>query len=106
VPISWLGILFIILSLAVTALEETDPVLRDLARGQDPFNNIRVLSKRYRESGMKCLAKQGILWGRYNMHSLQALIMLVYAMGHSQEPTWVLLGRLTSNSRVSHLTSV
>jgi hypothetical protein len=62
VPVSWLAILFILLSLTVTALEETDPVLRDLARGQDPCNNIRLLSRRYREAAMKCLAKQGVFW--------------------------------------------
>ena len=94
VPVSWLAILFILLSLAVTGLEEDDPVLRDLARGQDACSNIRVLSQRYREAAMKCLAKQGVLWGRHNVQSLQALIMLIYAMGHSQEPTWVLLGML------------
>jgi len=48
---------------------------------------------RYRDAAMKCLAKQGVLLGKHNVQSLQALIMLVYAMGHSQDPTWVLLGR-------------
>jgi hypothetical protein len=93
VPVSWLAILFILLSLAVTALEESDPVLRDLARGPSACNNIRLLSRRYREAAMKCLAKQGVFWGKHNVQSLQALIMLVYAMGHSQDPTWVLLGK-------------
>lgn len=93
VPISWLAILFILLSLAVTALEESDPVLRDLARGPDACNNIRLLSRRYREAAMKCLAKQGVFWGRHNIQSLQALILLIYAMGHSQDPTWALLGK-------------
>jgi hypothetical protein len=94
ITVSFLAILFVLLSLAVTGLEEDDPLLRDLGRGQDACNNIRVLSRRYREAAMKCLAKQGVLWGRHNIQSLQALIMLIYAMGHSQEPTWVLLGRL------------
>jgi hypothetical protein len=76
----------------VTALEESDPVLRDLARGPDASNNIRVLSRRYREAAMKCLAKQGVFWGKHNIQSLQALVLLVYAMSHSQDPTWALLG--------------
>src|SRR4051812_46495287 len=92
-PVSWLAILFILLSLAVTAVEESDPVLRDLGRGQDACNNIRLLSRRYREAAMKCLARQRVFWGKHNLQSLQALIMLVYAMGHSQDPTWVLLGK-------------
>lgn len=92
--VSWLAILFVLISLAVTALEETDPILRDLARGPEACTNIRLLSKRYREAAMQCLAKQGVLWGRHNVQSLQALVLLLYAMGHSQDHTWVLLGRL------------
>jgi hypothetical protein len=42
---------------------------------------------------MKCLAKQGVFWGKHDVKSLQALVLLIYAMGHSQEPTWVLLGQ-------------
>jgi hypothetical protein len=91
-PVSWLAILFVLLSLAVTGLEDGDPILRDLPRGTDLCTNIRVLSRRYREAAMKCLAKQGVFWGKHNVQSLQALIMLIYAMGHSQDHTWVLLG--------------
>lgn len=92
VSASWLAILFILLSLAVNSLEEDDTVIRDLARGQDACDSIRVLSKRYREAAMRCLVKQGVFWGRHNVQSLQAPILLVYAMGHNQDPTWVLLG--------------
>lgn len=91
-PVSWLAILFILLSLAVNTLEDNDQVLRDLARGPDAPSNICLLSRRYREAAMKCLARQGVFWGKHNIQSLQALILLVYAMGHSQDPTWVLLG--------------
>jgi hypothetical protein len=42
---------------------------------------------------MKCLAKQGVFWGKHSIQSLQALVLLIYAMGHSQEPTWALLGK-------------
>ncbi|KAH7411512.1 hypothetical protein BKA64DRAFT_663617 [Cadophora sp. MPI-SDFR-AT-0126] len=91
-PVSWLAILFVMLSLAVTGLGDDDPVLRDLARGQDPGSNIRILSRRYREAAMNCLTKQGVFWAKHNIQSLQALIMLIYAMGHSQDPTWALLG--------------
>ncbi|KAK0119361.1 hypothetical protein ONS95_010813 [Cadophora gregata] len=99
-PVSWLAILFVLLSLAVTGLEEDDPILRDLARGQNSCENIRTLSRRYREAAMKCLAKQGVFWGKHNIQSLQALIMLIYAMGHSQDHTWVLLG-MTYNIAVA-----
>jgi hypothetical protein len=86
----------VLLSLVVTALEDEDPVLPDLARGADSSSNIRTLGKRYRDAAMKCLATQGVFWGRHNVQSLQALVLLGYAMSHSQEQTWVLLGELNS----------
>jgi hypothetical protein len=99
VSLSWLATLFVILSLAVTSLEPDDPVLGDLARGPNLYINARALGRRYREAAMDCLAKKGILWGKHDIRSLQALILLGYAMGHSQEPTWVLLGESTSVSK-------
>jgi hypothetical protein len=38
------------------------------------------------------LAKEGVFWGRHTLKSLQALVMLGYAMSHSQIETWALLG--------------
>ncbi|KAF7864294.1 uncharacterized protein EAF02_010262 [Botrytis sinoallii] len=89
---SWLAILFVLLALAVTTLDDNHPILRDLGRGADSFANIRVLGKRYREGAMQCLGKQGVFWGKHNVQSLQALILLVYAMNHNQDPTWTILG--------------
>ncbi|TGO42182.1 hypothetical protein BHYA_0011g00160 [Botrytis hyacinthi] len=89
---SWLAILFVLLALAVSTLDDNDPILRDLGRGTDSSANIRVLGKRYREGAMQCLGKQGVFWGRHNVQSLQALILLVYAMNHNQDPTWTILG--------------
>lgn len=103
VSLSWLAILFILLSLAVTALEENDPILKDLARGPSPSRNIQLLAKRYRDAAMKCLTRQGVFWGKHNLQSLQALVMLGYAMSHSQEPTWVLLGKHCILGEVAHV---
>ena len=44
---------------------------------------------------MKCLAKQGFFWGKHSIQSLQALVLLGYAMGHSQDSTWVVLRKYT-----------
>ncbi|TVY14437.1 Fusarisetin A cluster transcription factor fsa6, partial [Lachnellula arida] len=91
---SWLAVLFVILSLAITSLASNDSFLDDFrfAPGSDPYANIRALSKRYHMLTMKCLEKQGVLWGKHNVQSLQALILLGYAMSHSHEKIWVLLG--------------
>jgi hypothetical protein len=93
VSLSWMAILFVILSLAVTALEDEDLLLRDLGRASSPCKNIELLGRRYRGAAMKCIAKEGVFWGRHSVRSLQALIMLGYAMNHSQGNTWVLLGK-------------
>ncbi|KAH8595910.1 hypothetical protein B0O99DRAFT_543302 [Bisporella sp. PMI_857] len=92
VSLSWLAILFVILSLAIDALEQDDYILRDLVRGSNASKNVTALGRRYREAAMNCLAKNGVFWGRHDVHSLQALILLAYGMSHSQEPTWALLG--------------
>jgi hypothetical protein len=42
---------------------------------------------------MKCLTRQGAFWGKADVQSLQALVLLGYAMGHVQEEVWILLGR-------------
>lgn len=83
-----------ILSLAITSLATNDSFFDDFrfAPGSDPYANTRALSKRYHMLTMKCLEKQGVLWGKHNVQSLQALILLGYAMSHSHEKIWVLLG--------------
>jgi hypothetical protein len=92
---SWLALLFVILSLAVTCLEEFDPILSDLGRQMNAHANIQSLSTRFRESAMKCLASDNFL-STHDMSTLQALILLVYAMNHSSqsEQSWTLLGKL------------
>ena len=94
VSLSWLAILFIIISLAVTGLEQGDPLLLELGIPDSTYKDIRALARKYREAAMRCIAKEGVFWGRHNVHSLQALILLGYSMYHSEGNTWVLLGEL------------
>jgi hypothetical protein len=92
---SWLALLFVILSLAVTCLEEFDPILSDLGRQMNAHANIQSLSTRFRETAMRCLASDNFL-STHDMSTLQALVLLVYAMNHSShsEQSWTLLGKL------------
>lgn len=92
---SWLALLFVILSLAVTCLEEFDPILSDLGRQMNAHANIQSLSTRFRETTMRCLASDNFL-STHDMSTLQALVLLVYAMNHSSqsEQSWTLLGKL------------
>ncbi|KAL2005352.1 hypothetical protein VTN00DRAFT_2563 [Thermoascus crustaceus] len=87
----WVALLFIILAIAVTALDDNDPTLSDLGRERTVSGNIKVLSSRYRSAAMRCLAADGIV-SRHSLRALQALILLIYARSHRSLPTWTLLG--------------
>lgn len=40
---------------------------------------------------MKCLTADNFMW-QHNLHTLQCLILLIYAINHAQGPAWALLG--------------
>lgn len=54
--LAWLSLLFVVLSIAVTALDDDHALLSDLGREATGIANIRVLSNRYRSAAMKCLS--------------------------------------------------
>jgi hypothetical protein len=93
-PLSWLALLFVVLSLAVTALPENDPLLSDIGRDPSGAKNIRILSSRYRQAAMRSLAADSFMV-RHRLSTLQALILLIYAINHSlgeDGGSWPLLG--------------
>ncbi|KAI5816665.1 fungal-specific transcription factor domain-containing protein [Pyronema omphalodes] len=101
-PLSWFALLFVVLSLAVTALPENDPLLFDIGRDPSGAKNIRILGSRYRKAAMRCLAADNFMV-RHRLSTLQALILLIYAINHSlgeDGGSWPLLG-LTQNIALS-----
>jgi hypothetical protein len=90
---SWLSVLFVVLALSITCLEDHDPVLADMGREASPYKNVAVLASRYRDATMKSLMASQFLV-HYNMNSLQALILLIYSLNHSHGSgqSWSLLG--------------
>ncbi|CAL5873158.1 uncharacterized protein PFLUO_LOCUS7427 [Penicillium psychrofluorescens] len=90
-PLAFLGLLFTALGLAVTALDEKNSLLEDLGRESSPAANIRSLAAKYRSAAMKCLAADNFMW-RHNLHTVQCLVLLVYAINHTHGPAWSLLG--------------
>ncbi|KAL4937848.1 fungal-specific transcription factor domain-containing protein [Aspergillus oleicola] len=91
VSLPFLALLFVILSLAVTALDDTDPLLVHLGRDPLPGANIRSLSAKYRGAAMRCLTADNFMF-RHNLCTVQSLVLLIYAMNHAQGPAWSLLG--------------
>jgi hypothetical protein len=89
--LSWLALLFSILSIAVTALDENNSLLFDLGRRLKSSENIAILSLRYRTAAIQCLNADHYLW-RHTLYTLQALILLIYGINHSHGQSWALLG--------------
>lgn len=90
-PLSWLALLFVILGIAVAALGDDDPLLKDLGRRNSISETIRVLSARYLGAATKCLLADHFLW-RHNIKTLQTLVLLIYALNQTHGNTWSLLG--------------
>jgi hypothetical protein len=91
VSLSFLALLFVILSLSVTALDDCNPLLRNLGRDPSPGENIRSLSAKYRGAAMRCLVADNFMF-RHNLCTVQSLVLLIYAINHAQGPAWPLLG--------------
>ncbi|KAL4866627.1 hypothetical protein BDV12DRAFT_210355 [Aspergillus spectabilis] len=87
----FLALLFVILSLSVTALDDADPLLMHLGRDPSPGANIRSLSAKYRGAAMRCLVADNFMF-RHNLCTVQCLVLLIYAINHAQGPAWSLLG--------------
>ena len=91
VSTSWLALLFAILAIAVSALDDDHPLLADLGRERTVSRNIKALSARYRSASLRCLAADGVM-SRHSINSLQALVLISYARLHRGLPVWTLLG--------------
>jgi hypothetical protein len=90
-PLSFLALLFVILSLAVTSLVDEDPLLTRIASGCASNDRRLDLAAGYRTAAMKCLNVDNFLI-QHNLCTLQALIFQIYAMSHAGGPVWTLLG--------------
>lgn len=89
-PLAWLALLFAILGTAVHALPSNSQLL-DLSHQSRSLEKIEDLSSRYRSLAMRCLEHDHYLW-THNVTTLQALILLMYSINHSNGQTWTLLG--------------
>jgi hypothetical protein len=81
----------VILAVAVTALDENHPLLRDLGREPAACANIKKLSERYRSAAMQCLTADQFLY-QHNLQTVQTLVLMIYAMNHANISSWALLG--------------
>ncbi|QKX53693.1 uncharacterized protein TRUGW13939_00773 [Talaromyces rugulosus] len=91
-PISFLALLFVIFSLAITSLDEHNPLVTEIGQGTAlGAINARGLASHYRSAAMRCLFADDFL-SQHNLCTLQSLVLLVYAMSHAGGSIWSLLG--------------
>jgi hypothetical protein len=91
VSLSWLALLYVVLAIAVNALDDDHALLPDLGRQSNPIANVKLLAARYRAGAMQCLAADNVMT-QHSIRTLQALVLLIYALNHSSQPSWVLVG--------------
>lgn len=92
VDLSWLSLFNVLLALSITTLDDGDPVMEELNTGRDVRSAVPELSAHFRGIAISCLAADDFLV-HHNLHTLEALVLLLYAMGHSGSPgTFPLLG--------------
>ena len=91
VPLAFLALLFVVLSISVGALDSDHPILNDLGLKASASANIKSLAAKYRSAAMRCLSADQFLW-RHNLHTVQALVLLIYGLSHAHGPSWALLG--------------
>ncbi|CAG7963171.1 unnamed protein product [Penicillium olsonii] len=90
-PLSFIGLVFVALGLGVSAIDKESFVLADLGREASPAESAKSLAAKYRQAAMKCLAADNFMW-QHNLHTVQCLVLLIYAINHAQGPAWSLLG--------------
>lgn len=88
---AFLALLFVILAVAILTLEVDDPLLEELSRERSGIARIRSIAARYRQAAMKCLSADQFMV-QHNLDTVKSLVLLIYAMSHTDGPTWPLLG--------------
>jgi hypothetical protein len=99
---AWLALLFLICSIAVNLFEIDDPTFISLRSTLNIEWNVADISLYYRQMAMNCLC-QGEFLVRFNLGTLEALLLLVYSISHNEgvEQSWTLLGKNSSFPNIS-----
>lgn len=91
IPLAFLALLFVILAIAVLTLEIDDPLQEELSREGFGIARIRSIASRYQQAAIKWLSADQFML-QHNLYTVKALVLLIYAMSHTDGPSWPLLG--------------
>ncbi|KAH6951399.1 hypothetical protein DER45DRAFT_528409 [Fusarium avenaceum] len=95
--LSWLALLFAIISLTLKTTETSDAGLAVLWQDTSFPRDLSVLSQKYRNAAMMALSQDQFLV-RHDISTLEALLILVHMISHNEGPEygWALLGSATN----------
>lgn len=95
--LSWLALLFAIISLTLKTTETSDAGLAVLWQDTSFARDLSVLSQKYRNAAMMALSQDQFLV-RHDISTLEALLILVHMISHNEGPEygWALLGSATN----------
>lgn len=93
--LSWLALLFSILSVSVQTLEDNDPVLRTVREGVPSAAGTHNLATELRKHAMTCLSGDDFMF-HFSLETLESLLLLIYGISHDSgvHAAWTLLGML------------
>ncbi|KAF4456361.1 hypothetical protein F53441_1520 [Fusarium austroafricanum] len=91
--LSWLALLFAIVSLTLKTIEPSDAGLVVLWQDTTIPRDLSLLSQKYRNAAMTALSQDQFLV-RHDLSTLEALLILVHMISHNEGPEygWALLG--------------
>ncbi|KAL4758667.1 uncharacterized protein BDW70DRAFT_152239 [Aspergillus foveolatus] len=80
--LSWMALLFVLCSVTLNTMEDSDPSPIDSWRKETETLDFRATAAKFRNRAMVCLSQDRFLI-RHSLHTLQALLILIYGMSHN-----------------------
>lgn len=95
VNLSWLALLFTILSMILNTMEDDDMILSELWTHELRHKGLPAVASHFKKLAMLCLSQDQLLI-RHSLNTLEALLIMIYGISHNDgvEQTWVLLGEI------------
>ncbi|KAF4959282.1 hypothetical protein FSARC_10799 [Fusarium sarcochroum] len=93
ISLSWLALLFAILSLTLKTIEASDVGVTELWQDATLPRDLSAISQKYQNAAMMSLSQDQFLV-RHDLCTLEALLILVFMISHNEGPEygWALLG--------------
>ena len=96
IDLSWLALIFSILSLAIQTLEDKDFILEKVKQRIGCDGTTSALAKGFRQLAINCLCADNFMF-HFTLVTLESLLLLTYGICHDSgvDAAWTLLGTYT-----------